>query len=60
MSLINFLVEYKVGGDPVVYKVDELSMKYEINKEGALETTVEFDMHIATEEELEEYQKRNE
>jgi hypothetical protein len=58
MSLISFLVVYETYGKPVVYKVDETFMKSEMTKAGAFEIHMEFDMHEATEEELEEYKKQ--
>lgn len=57
-QLVKFIVDYEVGGESVVYKVDDEVMKFERNGKSRFEWNINFNMHVATEEELEEYKNR--
>ena len=55
---IKFVGDYKVEGKPVVYKVDEEIIEFKRNEDGGFGWDMHFNMHVATEVELEEYKKR--
>ena len=58
-EIIKFIVDYEAEGEPVVYKVDEEAIKFERNEDGVFECNMNFNMHVATEVELEEYRNRH-
>jgi hypothetical protein len=57
-GVIKFIVDYEVEGEPVVYKVDEEAIKLKRNKDGVFGWDMNFNMHVATEEEIEEYENK--
>lgn len=57
-EIINFIVDYDVEGAPVVYKVDEEAINLKRNKDGVFGWDMNFNMHVATEEEIEEYENK--
>jgi hypothetical protein len=59
-ELFKFFIDYKPEGSPVGYKVDEITdVSIEKDKDVRFIQNLKFNMHEATEEELEEYNSSN-